>query len=435
MRGPKPASIGLLAAAAFALLAACGEAGGSADLDEAGEVVRELRESFIDQERLSAEELNAAAIKGILDYLDDPYTAYLSPEQYQNFTATLAGETGEFEGIGADVTLMDGRLLILGPRPDSPASRAGIRPGDIVVAVDGVDIKGLDLPEAVDLIRGPKGSTVVLRIIRPGALRSIDISVVRDTIRLTNVNARMQEDGVGYIGVGTFDAKTADGLREAIAGLRSEGARGLVLDLRNNTGGLVDAAVRVVSEFVESGLVFVVRNNDAADEEYEATGEGTAYDLPLVVLVNGFSASASEIVSGALQDHDRAVVVGVRTFGKGSVNQLSQLDSGSGLYVTIARWLTPNGRVIEAEGIEPDVVVGDPIDVRGSQRVSQRSQALCEAFDEDREALTGQDELIAAIDEFCHQPRSGAPAPQNDEQLEAAVVELRKLMDGKLMDG
>ncbi len=433
MRGPKPASIGLLAAAAFALLAACGEAGGAADLDEAGEVVRELQESFIDQERLSAEELNAAAIKGILDYLDDPYTAYLSPEQYQNFTATLAGETGEFEGIGADVTLMDGRLLILGPRPDSPASRAGIRPGDIVVAVDGVDIEGLDLPEAVDLIRGPKGSTVVLRIIRPGALRSIDISVVRDTIRLTNVNARMQEDGVGYIGVGTFDAKTADGLREAIAGLRSEGARGLVLDLRNNTGGLVDAAVRVVSEFVESGLVFVVRNNDAADEEYEATGEGTAYDLPLVVLVNGFSASASEIVSGALQDHDRAVVVGVRTFGKGSVNQLSRLDSGSGLYVTIARWLTPNGRVIEAEGIEPDVVVGDPIDVRGSQRVSQRSQALCEAFDEDREALTGQDELIAAIDSLCHQPRSGPPPPQNDEQLETAVVELRKLIDGKLI--
>ena len=385
-----------------------------------------------DQERLSAEELNAAAIKGILDYLDDPYTAYLSPEQYQNFTATLAGETGEFEGIGADVTLMDGRLLILGPRPDSPASRAGIRPGDIVVAVDGVDIEGLDLPEAVDLIRGPKGSTVVLRIIRPGTLRSIDISVVRDTIRLTNVNARMQEDGVGYIGIGTFDAKTADGLREAIAGLRSEGARGLVLDLRNNTGGLVDAAVRVVSEFVESGLVFVVRNNDAADEEYEATGEGTAYDLPLVVLVNGFSASASEIVSGALQDHDRAVVVGVRTFGKGSVNQLSQLDSGSGLYVTIARWLTPNGRVIEAEGIEPDIVVGDSIDVRGSQRVSQRSQALCDAFDEDREALTGQDELIAAIDSLCHQPRSGPPAPQDDEQLEAAVVELRKLIDGKL---
>ena len=287
MRGPKPASIGLLAAAAFALLAACGETGDSADLDEAGEVVQELRESFIDPERLSAEELNAAAIKGILDYLDDPYTAYLSPEQYQSFTATLAGETGEFEGIGADVTLMDGRLLILGPRPDSPASRAGIRPGDIVVAVDGVDIEGLDLPEAVNLIRGPKGSTVVLRIIRPGTLRSIDISVVRDTIRLTNVNARMQEDGVGYIGIGTFDAKTADGLREAIAGLRSEGARGLVLDLRNNTGGLVDAAVSVVSEFVESGLVFVVRNNDAADEEYEATGEGTAYDLPLVVLVNG----------------------------------------------------------------------------------------------------------------------------------------------------
>ena len=202
----------------------------------------------------------------------------------------------------------------------------------------------------------------------------------------------------------------------------------MVLDLRNNTGGLVDAAVRVVSEFVENGLVFVVRNSDGVDEEYEATGEGTAYDLPLVVLVNGFSASASEIVSGALQDHDRAVVVGVRTFGKGSVNQLSQLDSGSGLYVTVARWLTPDGRVIEAEGVEPDVAVGDPIDVRGSQRVSQRAQALCEAFDEDREALTGQDELIAAIDELCHQPRSGPPTPQGDEQLEAAVIELRKLM-------
>ena len=433
MRGPKSASIGLLAAAAFALLAACGEAGDSADLDEAGEVVRELRESFIDQERLSAEELNAAAIKGILDYLDDPYTAYLSPEQYQNFTATLAGETGEFEGIGADVTLMDGRLLILGPRPDSPASRAGIRPGDIVVAVDGLDIEGLDLPEAVDLIRGPKGSTVVLRIIRPGTLRSIDISVVRDTIRLTNVNARMQEDGVGYIGVGTFDARTADGVREAIAGLRSEGARGLVLDLRNNTGGLVDAAVSVVSEFVESGLVFVVRNNDAADEEYEATGEGTAYDLPLVVLVNGFSASASEIVSGALQDHDRAVVVGVRTFGKGSVNQLSRLDSGSGLYVTIARWLTPNGRVIEAEGVEPDVVVGDPIDVRGSQRVSQRAQALMRSVRRGPRSADGPGRADRGH-RLALPSASGAALrrPRTTSSWEAAVVELRKLIDGKL---
>jgi carboxyl-terminal processing protease len=419
-------SLALLAVIA----AACGSSSDEVDvnLDELSEVIEQLQANFIDRDRLSDAELNKAAIEGILDYLDDPYTSYLTQEQYDDFNASLSGGREAFEGIGAEVTLRNDRIMILGPLPDSPASRAGIRPGDIILEVDGVDVEGFGLPETVELIRGPKESTVVLRILRAGSLRPIDVSIVRDTIELSSVLARIQEDGIGYIRVSTFDAATTDGVRDAIASLRAEGAKGLILDLRNNTGGLVDAAVAMVSEFVESGLVFQWRNSDGTTGDFEVTGEGTAFDLPLVVLVNSFSASASEIVSGSLQDHDRATIVGTKTFGKGSVNLLSPLDSGAGLYLTTAKWATPLGRLIEGEGLDPDVLVGTSLDIQAAQRVGTLTRSLCDAFDEERERLTGQDALIGALSGLCDLGGSDGPVPQDDEQLDVAVAELRKAM-------
>ena len=391
-------------------------------------MLQELDETFIDQERLSSDELSRAAIKGILEYLDDPYTSYLSEDRYQNFAAGLDGISEEFQGIGAVVTMRQDQIMILGPLPDSPAGRAGILPGDIVLEVDGESTDGLDLFQAVDLIRGPKGSTVVLGVLRAGTLRPIELSVVRDTIEVSSVQTYIPEPGIGYVGLGSFDSKSAEGLREEIASLRESGAKGLVLDLRNNTGGLVEAAVAVVSEFVESGLVFIWRNFDGSEQEFEVTGDGTAFDLPLVVIVNGFSASASEIVSGALQDHDRATIVGTKTFGKGSVNILTELSSGAGLYVTTANWLTPGGRMIEGEGLEPDVEVGNAIDIQAAQRVGALTQALCAAFEEERDELEAENGVTKAVETLCRLDPEPQPAPEGDEQLDIAIAELRKAM-------
>ncbi len=420
---------GLVALASLAALAtACGGSNDS-DLAELNEVVEHLQEIFIDQEKLTPEEVTQAAIDGILEYLDDPYTSYLTPEQYENFDRSLSGEGEEFEGIGAEVTMRDGRLMVIGPLPGSPASKAGIRPGDLVLNVDGQSLEGFELLDAVNLIRGERGTPVVLRILRLGALVPVDVTIIRDTIELTSVSARIQEDGIGYIHLAGFDAATAEGLREAIEGLREDGVQGLILDLRNNTGGLVEASVDVASEFLEEDLlIFVWRNADGSEREFKAKGDGTAYDIPLVVIVNAFSASASEIVTGALKDHGRATIVGTRTFGKGSVNILEQLDSGAGLYVTTARWLTPNGLMIEGQGLEPDVVVGDYVDVQAAQRIGSLMQSLCQAYDEESDSLGDRETLTEALDGLCGLGSQEPLPDQEDEQLDAAVKELRRVM-------
>jgi carboxyl-terminal processing protease len=254
--------------------------------------------------------------------------------------------------------------------------------------------------------------------------------VVRDTIELTSVCARIQESGVGYIRLNSFDKVAVAGLITGIADLRAEGMQGLILDLRNNSGGLVDAAVGVLNEFVPEGLVCTGCNPGAEEDLRRVTGEGSAFDLPLVVLVNAFSASASEIVAGALQDHDRATVIGTTTFGKGSVNILAPLESGSGLYVTTSRWGTPGGRLIEGEGIEPDIAVGAGLDVLAAQRIGAASRTLCEAFEEERAGLAGQDALIVALDDLCNLDVTAVDDPLEDDVLAVAVTELRKLIDG-----
>ena len=428
MRFLAPMLVPTMFAAISLAAVACGD--DPSPMADTEEVVDELRDVYIDQDALTDAALNRAAIQGILEYLDDPYTSYLDPERYEEFTTSLAGTGEVFEGIGAEVTVRDDNLMIVGPLPNSPAIRAGVKPGDIVLAVDGRSVEGFDLLAAVELIRGPKDSTVVLTILHVGALRPVEISVVRDTIELTSVLARIQESGVGYIRLSSFDELAVTGLITGIADLRAEGMQGLILDLRNNSGGLVDAAVGVLSEFVPEGLVCTGCNPGAEEDLRGVTGEGSAFDLPLVVLVNAFSASASEIVAGALQDHGRATVIGTTTFGKGSVNILAPLESGSGLYVTTSRWRTAKGRLIEGEGIQPDVAVGAGLDVLAVQRVGAASRTLCETFEEERAGLVGQDALIVAVDGLCNRDVTAVDVPLEDDALMVAVNELRKLIDG-----
>jgi carboxyl-terminal processing protease len=417
-----------MAVVVFTLFVACGDDPVS-PLAETEEVVEQLRELYIDKTSLSDDELNQAAIQGILNFIDDPYTSYLAPERYTEFTDSLNGAGQTFEGIGAEVSVRGGQLMIVGPLPGSPAIKAGVKPGDIVLKVDGQPTDGLDLLEAVELIRGPKDSTVILTILRAGSLRSLDIHVVRDTIELTSVLARMQQDGVGYIRLSTFDVVTVPGLIQSIADLRATGARGLILDMRNNTGGLVDAAVGVVSEFVADGLVCTGCNPGAEEDLHRVSGTGTALDLPLVVLVNAFSASASEIVAGALQDHGRAQIIGSTTFGKGSVNLLLPLETGSGLYVTVARWFTPAGQVIEGNGITPDIAIGVNVDVQSVQRLGGLTQALCVAYDEEQDKLEGQELFTDALDGLCTLGSTTEFEEVVDEALDRAVLELGKLIN------
>lgn len=413
------------AVAAAAILAGTGCA--QEEHSEFIEVVEVLQEDFIDRDKLSATEMERAGIEGLLEYLDDPYTSYLDPERYAAFNLSLEGDHPDFEGIGASVTEVDGQFIVLGPLPGSPAFDAGLMPGDILVSVDGRPIEGLTLDETVTLIRGPKGTEVVLGVSRAGISRPVEIPIVRDTISVSSVHSQILPGGFGYIRLSSFDAESGADLRSAIADLRGLDARGLVLDLRNNGGGLVTAAVSVVSEFVEEGEVirWVDANGDETVEH--VTGEGTAYDLPLVVLVNGFSASASEVVSGALQDHGRARIVGTRTFGKGAVNLLRDLESGAGLNITIARWLTPDGRTIEGEGIEPDVRVGREVNVRAQGRIGELARTLCAAYADEAVPLDGSGELAEALETLCSIQPEQNPVSYPDDQLEAAVAELERM--------
>lgn len=391
------------------------------------EVVEVLQEDFIDRDKLSATEMERAGIEGLLEHLNDPYTTYFSPERYEAFNLSLHGQEPDFEGIGASVTEVGGQIIVLGPLPGSPAFQAGLMAGDVLVSVDGVSIEGSTLEETVALIRGPKGTEVVLGVWRAGS-RPVEISIVRDTISASSVHASLLPGEVGYIRLSSFDARTGADLRAAIADLRELGPDGLVLDLRNNGGGLVDAAVEVVSEFVEEGQVLRWEDADGSETVMSVTGEGTAYDLPLVVLVNGYSASASEVVSGALQDHGRARIVGTRTFGKGAVNLLHGLESGAGLNLTIARWLTPDGRTIEGEGIEPDVRVGRGVNVRAHGRIGELTRDLCGVYDEEAGSLDDSGDLTEALDTLCNIRVEQDPVrTYPDEQLDAAVAELRRM--------
>lgn len=296
------------------------------------------------------------AIEGVVEALDDPYTHYVDPEQN---AIVREDDTGKFEGIGATVDMIGGRLTIVSPLEDSPADEAGLKAGDVILEVGGTSIEDMDLLEAVSLVRGPEGSAVTLTIRREGVADPFSISIVRAEIELATVKSRMLSDEVGYLAIRSFSGRTVGELDEGLRNLEEQGARALVLDLRNNPGGFLDAAVETVSRFVAEGPAVWWQNADGSSRPLDVK-EHQPYDWPMVVLVNEGSASASEIVAGALQDSGRAALMGTRTFGKGSVQNVHQLRNGGSIRVTTAHWLTRDQHEIDSVGLEPDHRVTQP---------------------------------------------------------------------------
>jgi carboxyl-terminal processing protease len=319
-------------------------------------------------------ELPYAAIEGVIAATGDPYTAFLDPIRAEILRTDLQGG---FEGIGATVRLRpDGKLEVVQPLPGWPAIQAGVRAKDVILEVDEVEIQGMSLYEAISLIRGPAGTVVHLLIERQDVDEPLEIEIERDHIELPVIESEVLEEDIGYVRLSEFGETAADDLRDALRELDTEKLRGLIFDLRGNRGGFLSTAVEVTSQFVGEGPILVERFRDGREQRYPAMRGGLALDVPLVVLVDGSSASASEIAAGAIQDTGRGVLIGTTTLGKGSVQMVHTLSDGSELRVTIARWFTPEGRAIHGEGLEPDVKVELTEDDLLAERDPQLERAI-----------------------------------------------------------
>lgn len=306
----------------------------------------------------SPDDLVYVTVNGIIDQLGDHYTILMPPHVAESFRISL---DSSFEGIGAIVRPVDKErgtgVVIAHPYPGSPAEVAGLRPGDTVVAVDGTDVRDMSLDEAVLLIRGPAGSDVVLSV-RRDQQAPYDVTVTRDRINIPILTSEIRPDNLLYIQLSDFSPRATSEMRKALQDGLDAGVQGIILDLRGNPGGRLDVSIAVASLFIKDGLI--VSESGNYNQEHKATGKALVTDLPLAVLVNGGSASASEIVAGAIQDHQRGVLIGEQTFGKGSVQSIYNLSNGSMLKVTVAHWYTPNGRLIDGDGLTPDIVVPFP---------------------------------------------------------------------------
>ena len=316
-----------------------------------------LSREYVIPEKIDPDLLAEAAVIGMLEALDDRYTSYISPS---TFKIDQQGFQGNFGGIGAQVEASPDRrgVIITRPLPNTPAEKAGIRAGDRILAVDGVDALDWSVLEAVNKIRGEKGTPVTLTVEHVGSLDPVDITIIRGTIDDPSVMViEVPDTNYGRIRISQFTAQTSRELRKGMQQLVDNGAKGIILDLRGNPGGLLSATVDVASEFLTDGLVTYEVDSRGKKDEWKVKKGGHFPEIPMVTLVDNFSASGSEVLSGALQDQGRSVIIGTNTFGKGSVNLLRGLSNGGGVYLTIGRWFTPNGRLIEDVGVEPDVVV------------------------------------------------------------------------------
>ena len=326
-------------------------AGGEGGLGVVEEAWNIIFRDYVDRDRLEPQELSKGAIEGMIEVLDDPYTSYLDEETYE---IGLSGLEGEIEGIGAQVGMREERLTIISPIPDSPAAQAGLRAEDIVLEINGESTVDMSMVEAVLKIRGPKGTTVALLIQHRDEAEPVLIEIVRATIELPSVIMEMMGD-MAHLRITHFSRRTAEEIQATLAEIDNANAKGIILDMRGNPGGMLETVIEVASYFLKDGVVVKVVGSHGEEQSLEVETGEMVNELPVVVLVNGYSASGSEVLAGALQDHGRATVAGSQTFGKGSVNISRELQDGSGLYITIARWLTPNGRLIEGEGIKPDI--------------------------------------------------------------------------------
>lgn len=323
------------------------------EFDSLVEIWTQLKQNYVNQSALDAGTLAQGAIYGMLNALDDPYTTYYY--DYEEFYDYLEGS---FEGIGAYVSKEDGWIIIVSPIKGSPAEAAGIRAGDVILEIDGEPADDITVTEAVMKIRGPKGTTVTLLIRHEGESNPVEIQIVRDTITQPSVDYESLPDNIGYIWISQFTSDTTSEFQTALNDAIGDGSKGLILDMRGNPGGFLDVVADIADEFLDSGIILYVANDNLEIfEEYAAETGGLAVNMPLAVLVDGGSASGSEVLAGAMQDHGRAAIIGTQTYGKGSVNWPIELSDGSALYITVSRWLTPDKNLIEGVGITPDYIV------------------------------------------------------------------------------
>ena len=396
-------------------------------LDLFGDIFERIRAQYVEEVDEAA--LIEAAIDGMLTSLD-PHSSYLSPED----AADMRVQTrGEFGGLGIEVTQEEGFVKVVSPIDGTPADAAGIMSGDFITAVDGASVLGLTLDDAVDLMRGPVGSEIVITVVREGEIEPFDVSIIRDTIKLTAVRTRTEGDTV-VLRITTFSDQTYDSMRDLLAEQVEEAGgienvNGLVLDLRNNPGGLLRQAILVSDAFLEAGEIVSTRSRNPQDgERFNANAGDLAQGLPIVVLINGGSASASEIVAGALQDHRRAIVVGTNSFGKGSVQTVMPLRGDGAMRLTTARYYTPSGRSIQALGISPDIIVEQPR--RAEESAEEEEQGVFRSEADLRGALSNDslsEDEIRQIEADRARAEDAATLREEDYQLAYAIDILKGL--------
>ena len=395
-------------------------------LDLFGDIFERIRAQYV--EEVDSKKLVEAAINGMLTSLD-PHSSYLSPDDADDMRVQTRGEFG---GLGIEVTQENGFVKVVSPMDDTPAAEAGIQSGDFITHVNGESVLGLTLDQAVDLMRGPVGSEIVVTIVREGKEEPFDVTIVRDTIKLTAVRTRVEGDAI-VLRVTTFNDQTypnlESGFKEAVEQLGGmDKVSGIVLDLRNNPGGLLTQAIRVSDAFLNEGEIVSTRGRNVQDSErYNATDGDLAAGKPMVVLINGGSASASEIVAGALQDHHRAILVGTKSFGKGSVQTVMPLRGDGAMRLTTARYYTPSGRSIQALGVAPDIIVEQPEQVAAATPEAEGAEAKTPAM-RTEDDLRGRLENDAVSEDELKQleaeearAKSAAELRKEDYQLAYAI--------------
>ena len=320
------------------------------------EVYMKIKKDYV--EKVDDEKLFDDAIKGMLEGLD-PHSTYLNEKDFEDLQI---GTRGEFGGLGIEVTMEDGYVKVVSPIDDTPAYRAGVKAGDLIIMLDDKPVKGLTLSECVDIMRGKVGTSLELTIAREGENKPLKIKIIRDTIKVKSVKYDILDNNYGYLRITSFQSKTGSSLKDVLLKIkRKNNLKGIILDLRNNPGGVLGAAVEVSDTFLDQKKMIVSTSGRMSDaiNEFKSSSNDFAKDIPIVVLINGGSASASEIVAGALQDHRRAIIMGTQSFGKGSVQTILPLTRKTALKITTARYFTPNGRSIQAKGITPDIIVNE----------------------------------------------------------------------------
>jgi carboxyl-terminal processing protease len=384
------------------------------------EVLNQVQRNYVEEPK--TKDVIYGAIRGMLNTLD-PHSAFMPPDVYKEMQVDTKGEFG---GLGIQIGLKEQRLTVIAPIEDTPADRAGIKAGDRILKIDGVSTKDVNLMDAVNKMRGPKGTKVTLTIERDDVPDPFDVPLNREIIRIHSVRHKMLENGIGYLRLTQFQEQSGNDLEKALDAVRGQKAESLILDLRNNPGGLLTAAVEVSELFIPKGKTVVsIRGRQSKAEEYTADGAHPILDLPLIVLVNEGSASASEIVAGALQDWGRAVVVGTTTFGKGSVQTIIPLSDGAALRLTTAKYFTPKGRSIQNTGIDPTIVVraAPAKETNASRRQAVRERDLERHLKNESEPQTPSAPQEAPdLTPIPDEPRDGG---DEDLQLQKAIELLK----------